>query len=526
MLLGKGTLLISERSLLIIAIILSSIAIFISYQHGWIIAYGDAESHLNIAKRVISSLTPGFSQLGGIWLPLPHLLMVPLVYSDFLWRSGLAGSIVSGISFIASNFFLYKTLYLLTKDQGSSFLGSLIFVTNPNILYMQTTPMTELPLITFFIISTYFFFKFLLKDTDYLSLIFAAFFGLCASLSRYDGWFLVGTEAGVIGLYYILREFLKGGFHFKKQAGFIKLLEGQTILFSTLAFLGIALWLLWDLLILGDPLYFTHSQFSANAQQQSWLARGELPAYKNLLVSFLYYFVTVDANSGFIIFLLGAVGLIVYLIRERKLTSYLLLLLFFVPFIFNIITLFMGESVIFIPTLTPASYQWRLFNVRYGMLMIPTLAFLIGFLAYKTRYFKPLIVVCLVIQLFLFGSGYQSVVTLQDGTSGLSASKQPDAQHFLATHYDHGLVLLDDYARTISIIRTGIPMQDIIYVGNKPYWEISLKEPEKYATWVVMQKDDTVWDSIYDNPATQARLYKYFQKVYTSPTILIFKRDY
>src|SRR5882724_2671810 len=61
-----------------------------SYLNDSIVAYGDAESHLNIAKRVVSSLTPGMAQLGGIWLPLPHILLVPFVYFDVLWRTGLA----------------------------------------------------------------------------------------------------------------------------------------------------------------------------------------------------------------------------------------------------------------------------------------------------------------------------------------------------------------------------------------------------------------------------------------------------
>ena len=43
--------------------------------HGHTLAYGDAEAHLNIAKRVTSGLTAGFAQLGSVWLPLPHMLM-------------------------------------------------------------------------------------------------------------------------------------------------------------------------------------------------------------------------------------------------------------------------------------------------------------------------------------------------------------------------------------------------------------------------------------------------------------------
>ena len=68
-------------------------------------------------------------------------------------------------------------------------------------------------------------------------------------------------------------------------------------------------------------------------------------------------------------------------------------------------------------------------------------------------------------------------------------------------------------------------MQNVIYVGNKPYWEESLVAPEKYARWIIMQKNDAVWNAVYEDPMTNARLYKYFDKVYTSDEILVFERN-
>ncbi len=127
-------------------------------------------------------------------------------------------------------------------------------------------------------------------------------------------------------------------------------------------------------------------------------------------------------------------------------------------------------------------------------------------------------------QFGLYLIGYSKIQVIADGTTGLSQTKRPDAESFMQTHYDRGLVLLDDYSRTMSIVRSGIPMQSVIYVGTKPYWEVSLVAPERYATWIIMQKNDDVWKAIYDKPDVQGRLYKYFQKVYTSPQILIFKK--
>ena len=488
-----------------------SIAYF--FGHDQIIAYGDAESHLDIAKRVVSGLTPGFAQLGGIWLPLPHLLMVPFLFFEPLWRTGLGGSIVSGVCYIVSCLTLYKLTQLLTKNTLASLATWLVFALNPNVLYMQSTPMTELPLIAFSLLSTYYFIKYMHFEKNYLALIFAAFFGFCATLSRYDAWALVLLEAAVL--------VVKDIFHRKLW----NKVQGRLVLFSTLAFLGIFLWLLWGYAILGDPLYFTHSQFSAKAQQSNWLAKNELPGYKNPLQSILYYSVTSMSNAGVLVFFMALFGLIFFLLNKQEKYRYYYVLLLFAPFLLNVATLFLGQSVIFIPDITPVSFEWRLFNVRYGVLMIPVFAFFLGYLFYKAPVKAKILITSLFLfQYVLFGIGYTRVITWADGTVGLSAAKRPNAEYWMAAHYDHGLVLLDDYARTMSIIRSNMPMQDVIYIGSKPYWDESLVHPEKYATWVVMQKNDSVWKHLYDNTVVRARLYKYFRKVYTSPEILIFKR--
>lgn len=529
-----------ERWIVILSTVLAIVATAYSFYHGYIVSYGDSESHLNIAKRVIDSLTPGFAQLGGIWLPLPHLLLVPFVYFDFLWRTGLAGSIVSGIAFVISSLYLYKLAHLLIRNEGGAFLAALVFMLNPNILYLQSTPMTELPLIVFFILSSYFFIRFLLDDTKLLMLIAAAGFGFCASLSRYDGWALVMMEAGVLLLYYFPFRF-----NFKKlqvSPGRVPLfiasgkqallerwhkLEGRTILFVTLAFFGVFLWLLWGYLILGDPLYFTHSQFSANSQQNSWLAKGELPAYHNIPIAFLYYTLTSMRIAGMLIAVMALIGMLFFILNKKNRHRWLILLVLLVPFFFNVLALFLGQSVIFLPGLTPTTFEWTLFNVRYGTMMIPVVALFFAYLFTLSKVFgRAFIATLLILQSTLFFAGFTPVFALEDGISGLSSetAKMPDAQQWFAGHYDHGILLTDDFARTISIIRTPVPMKDVIYIGNKPYWEESLIAPEKYARWIIMQRNDAVWTSIYENPTTNARLYTYFNKVYTSENILIFRR--
>jgi hypothetical protein len=511
---------INYKLVWVFSILFSIATIVYCYLNDYIVRYGDSESHLNIAKRVVDSITPGFAQLGGIWLPLPHLFMVPFIWSDFMWRSGLAGAIVSGIAYVISAVFIYKTTDLLLKNRTASFIAAFVFMLNPNVLYMQATPMTELVLIAFFTLSTYYFIKFLMNQNQLSSILLAAFFGFCSVLTRYDGWFLIGLEAGSILLYYIPWKNIPWRFrdikNFIQSEDGIKA-QGYIVIFSTLAFFGIILWLLWDFLILGDPFYFTTSQFSAASQQQIWLENDRLPSYGNPLMAFIYYFVTAMSNAGVLVYLAAVVGLIYYLANRENKSRWFVALLLGAPFIFNVLTLFMGQSVIFIPHLTPLNWEHSLFNVRYGLMTIPLVAFAFGYLFYINRAFGKLVLVGLcVVQFGMYYVGYSPIISYQDGRTGLSAASRPEAERWINSNYDFGLVLMDDYARTVSVVRSGIPMEQMIYIGNKPYWQESLVTPDKHVQWIVMQENDAVWDSLWEIPARRARLEKYYDKMFQS----------
>src|ERR1700690_3223003 len=79
---------------------LSAGAIAFFYSKGCLLYYGDATAHINVARRILDSRTPGWEQVGTVWLPLPHLLMVPFVGIDSVWIGGLAVSIAWGFFFV------------------------------------------------------------------------------------------------------------------------------------------------------------------------------------------------------------------------------------------------------------------------------------------------------------------------------------------------------------------------------------------------------------------------------------------
>jgi len=125
-----------------------SIAAFLYYlRHDYLLLYGDAVAHINIARRVIDSRTPGLLQLGTVWLPLPHLLMVPFLISKWMWRTGIGGSIPSMLAYVFSVtgiFRLLRSVLPCSTDQSgagyASWLAAGIFAFNPNLIYLQTPP--------------------------------------------------------------------------------------------------------------------------------------------------------------------------------------------------------------------------------------------------------------------------------------------------------------------------------------------------------------------------------------------------
>src|SRR5436190_18903794 len=95
----------SDSDLFLVAQLAAAVSIgsfFYHLRHGDLLLYGDAVAHINIARRVFDSQTPGPLQLGTVWLPLPHIFMLPFIVSRWLWQTGIGGAIPSMIAYLLS----------------------------------------------------------------------------------------------------------------------------------------------------------------------------------------------------------------------------------------------------------------------------------------------------------------------------------------------------------------------------------------------------------------------------------------
>ncbi len=84
------------------------------HRAGLTLSHYDARGHLVVARRVIDSLTPGWQQIGAVWLPLPHLLNLIPVQIDAMYRSGASAVVISVASYAAAAAAVAWIVLLLT----------------------------------------------------------------------------------------------------------------------------------------------------------------------------------------------------------------------------------------------------------------------------------------------------------------------------------------------------------------------------------------------------------------------------
>src|SRR5215468_10598768 len=272
-----------ESDIALLAWLAACVSIFtflFYFKNGEVLLYGDAVAHINIARRIFDSKTPGLLQLGTVWLPLPHLLMIPFLVSMKMWQSGAGGSIPSMIAYL----FGAVGIFRLTRGalSGSSspdgvaraaaWIAAIIYAANPNLMYMQSTAMGEVIYLAFFVWAVAYLSEWLRGNAAALTRC-----GLClaaACLTRYDGWFLAAAMVAVVLIRILLnrgapKEIETGSGENKKVGGKAKpnakgnLKESskangsqQVLRFMLITAAAPALWLAYNAIIYRNPLEF------------------------------------------------------------------------------------------------------------------------------------------------------------------------------------------------------------------------------------------------------------------------------
>lgn len=472
----------SDRLLVGITAIISLAAFAFFYLNGQQhLSYYDAVARLNTARKIIDSITPGLGQLGGVWLPFPQILFLPFIWNNFLWYSGVAGYIISGISFIAGALCLQKAVYALTKNRKAALLSWFLFVSNINILLLQSMALSEVFFFCFIILMIYFFVLWI-QDKKISNFILTAFCVTVLTLTRYEGYFIFIGVLLAVGV-----ECIRA-FKLQNKAK----IEGMLLLFVTVAGFGIVLWSIYSALFYKDPLFWLHaytpppvSLIQENRiyfNQEYGIINPTLIQSLTIISSVIFW------TNGAITILLSLMGLVLYILRPVR-SYFSILLIFMIFFILFVVGYYKG----FVPHIEyPVvllegikARDWSVFadnNVRYGFVVFP---FLIFFAALAAARNKFLFFVCMFFAIEqLFFSFYSPQLLQYPFYKSWRYPLIVDVKWF-QKNYDGGLVLASSSRHEAFMFQSGIDYKNFIYEGTRNYWRDSLKQPSRYAKWVV-----------------------------------------
>lgn len=498
------------KLLFVCAISISVISFIYYFQSGLITAYGDSKGHLNIARRVVDSQTPGAAQFGGYWMPLLHIFMLPTIWNDFFWQIGISGSIPNMIAYVLAVIFIFKLVLLASKSKFSAIIASVIIMLNPNLIYMQTTPMTESLFIGTLVIFFYYFYRWVLyrKETD---LILSALFLVLCSINRYEAWLTVLASSFLLLINWVVNKF-------NKKA------EGAFFLFSMLAWLGIFGWLLWGAVIFGDPLEFMHNELSAGNQTKVAYSELKPVGDGNIAEAILTNVFSIKHTTGYILLFLSAFAFILYIIKNFKnllQAKTLFLFITLTPFVFDVITVYIGNVPVEVPELSKLNYPSNYFNIRYSLYSLPAIAFFVSMISKRIYVLASILILVLLNYFLLLPYGTHKIVTLRDA-GALAATYDLKGLQWLKKNYNDGLILASTGSLDGFMHDSGIPQKKYILEGSYKIWGRSIDNPDLYADWIIISYGNKR-DGLY-NKLNMSKVKEDFEIAYENQGFYIFKR--
>jgi hypothetical protein len=467
--------------------------------------YADGISHLVIARSVFDNLTPGLAQLGGVWLPMSHLLMMPFVANDFLFHTGLAGTIVSISATVITMVALFKILQLQFASSIVAIFGSFLYFLNPSVIYIGIIPMMEALFMMFFMLSVYYAQKWYYLSISeqriwfqYRTLLKCALAVSAASLTRYEGWAL---PLGLIFIIPFVRMFILRRKWGKTEKHTLQALFTVVLIFG---FMGITSWIAWNLIIFKDPSYFVTGPYSAAAQAD---IRGYNEQYKlNPVISASLIFDAAEQMYGLPVLAISSLGIGIYLyagIKRKRLRFHLLtVLMMMIPILVDFGAMIHGSGEI-----VRIEDSW--FNGRYLIFIAPLLAFgssslLNSVIEGARRRWKPLIIIITVLLIagsyaFTFVSQtfeLGKAVALNDiglihFNEGFQITLETGKQLERLYHEGNVVLLVLSGSSSSLMIESHLPLKSFIDVVNGQYWEVSKQSPWIYGNYVVLQKKIT-----------------------------------
>jgi hypothetical protein len=524
-----------------VAVLVSLFSFLYYFQRSDLLLYGDAVAHINIARRVFDSQTPGLLQLGTVWLPLPHLLLIPFIWSNSMWQSGAGGSIPSMIAYVFGVMGIFRLVRgmleaglvaELGKNSATSvgaWAAAFVYGANPNLIYMQATAMTESIYLALFIWAVVYFAEFIRlpkaspgganqlspalqrgvgqgklwksrRDDPALTrpLVRCAWCLAGAEITRYDGWILAAMMGVTV---FIIVSALRRRQNRDLRRAAVKFLVG-------IALVPI-LWLAYNRAVYGNALEFANGSYSAKAIEQRVGAPN--PALHSARVAAIYFLKSAQLNmaEGNWGRLWLAAALVAVAIGAWKLRAQSASILFlWIPLVFYAFSIAYGSVPIHVHTWWP----FATFNQRYGLQLLPMFAVSAGVLTASVfplgaaaRHAGKLVAVLLALIVVSYASLWKAgPQCLQEAQRNwrIQSPLNSAVLRVVETLPPNSRFLMDLGEHVGIMQRAGIPLRQVVNSENhrvwkrpsdpEGLWERALADPPRYVDFVIVFDGDAV----------------------------------
>jgi hypothetical protein len=431
---------------------------------GLTLSHYDARGHLIVARRVIDSITPGWQQLGAVWLPLPHLLNLLPVQLDVFYRSGASAIAISVASFAAAVGVVVWIMYEITASLTASAAAGAVFALNPNVLYLQATPMTEPLLIVLTLAAVALLMRWCkqlrldrggaLQRPVSSGLVGLAF--LLACLTRYEAW-PVTFSALPIAVCVLWRW----GMPFASACRRVSVVAA----YPAAAMAG---FMLFSRVVIGE--WFTSSGFFV----------PENKALGRPMEALAEIGWGVHALSGTAAMALAAVGLmwiaVMSLVRRPR-----------------------AGHLLTLSLLAAAALPWAAFfdghpfRIRYMVPLIAAEAIGVGAAAAMFRRATAVVAIASVMAIVFVERPLDSLapMVLEAQWDRPNVQARQRVTDWLRTHRDGEKIMasmgsLGHYMQETS--RDGFALRDFLHEGNGDIWLAALEGPKRYAGWILIEE--------------------------------------
>jgi hypothetical protein len=437
------------------ALIVGTAAAWLYFRQGLTLSHYDAKAHLVVARRILDSRTPGWLQVGAVWLPLPHLLNALPVQIDWLYRTGLSGVAISVAAFVLTVYASSRLVFEITGSRIGTMATAVALLANPTLLYLQATPMTESLLLGLSALAALLTLHWVraggVRHPHAAGWVFVA---VC--LTRYEGW-LVTAACIAAGAFALWRAGLSVGLVIRRTA--------SLAVYPVLAILGFAV----------------HSRYTVG----EWIVNGGFFVADNVALGSPH----------------KAIGQILW--GTRQLAGYALM----------IAGLATAASLIARALRTRAQAHMLIVLALAACAVLPLYAFLEGH-PFRIRYMTPLVAAVAV----WTGIGIGLLPRLQLAVAvtlvGLATFEAPpldrrspmvlEAQWDLPNSLGRQTVTacltslyrgepilmsmgsLAHYMQELS--NEGFSIRDFVHEGNHPEWDDAIKTPHGRVGWILIEE--------------------------------------